>query len=173
MKNLFLLIILLFSYQTTFSDYDTSTTIIKPSNTISETSKDLNKDKMKVNISDSLSVETWFWNSSSKWDWYVENIMTVLQILSLLVFSVGILWISIITVLIIFNTENLEKVKEYKEILKKIILWFFFYTFVAGAMYVWIINKWRDLSQDYYDKVLDENDLNNNKVKKPSLFRNN
>jgi len=154
-----------------FADYNnTSSSVnITPSNTISEWSSDLNKDKKKVTLSDKLTVETWFWNSSSKWEGYIWNINKLLKILSLVVFSVWIIAISILVTMMVFYNSDTNKTKEYKQILFKVIIWLLFYGFIAWSAYVWVINKAETLSEWYYDINTEWENID----AKPSLFRSN
>ena len=173
MKKIFIFMLLFFPCLSYAWDYNLpSTTLVDNTNTISETSSDLNKDKLKVIISDKLSVETWFWNYSSKWDWYVDNIMKLLKFLSIIIFTVGLISILIVVLLIIFNSDDLNKIKDYKKIISIILIWFFFYWFAAGLVYVYIIDKWKKLSENYYNEIINEKSWNTNYQPVPSLFRN-
>ena len=156
------------------NEYNSSTkTVTEAANIISENSTDLNKDKLKVKLSNWLSMETGFWNWSSKWEGYVWNITKLLKLLSLIIFWVWLLWLISTTTLMMFNSWDINKVKEYKQILIKIGTWLIFYWFIAWSAYVYVIKKWESLSKPYYNKVIDNNWSNQSKDFPPTLFRNN
>jgi len=137
--------------------------------TISETSNDLNQDKLKIQVSSGLLVESWFWNNSSNWQDLTFYIQKLLKYVSFIVSVVALLSIIFISVSLIFINEE-WKVKEYREILIRIIIWFLFYWFLAGWVYVWIINTWKKYSESYNSELIEQTikDVN---ISPPTLLK--
>jgi len=154
MRKLSLFLLILFSVLqvTHAADIDTSW-YEPPIETISEESSDVNKDKLKVEISDDLTIESWFWNTSSDSNGIVSVMKTWLNIMSLLISMVAICSMLYIITMMIFQSHDEGKIKEYKKNLIQILAGFIFYVFLAWTIYVWIINTWISLTPDVSDST--------------------
>lgn len=162
--TLFLIPINSFAFDDAFDSVKT-----KNIETISKHSTDVNVDKLKVQISDDLVIESWFWNNSSSGNELIYYIEKILKYLTLFISIVAVVSIIYISIILIFVQEQ-WKIKEYKSMLLYIILWFVFYWFIAWWLYVWIIKQWEKYSSPYYDNIIKET-LKNEDDLTPTLLK--
>lgn len=138
--------------------------------TISSSSDDVNKDKLKVKIWEDISLETWFGNQSWNWDSWTtitSAIITYVSVIVILFWTVATL--SIVWTLVFYSGDQ-NKSAALKSLLIKVIIWLFFYWFLASSFYVAILKYGQSIwvsNQSSYTK--DVIDLNSEF--KPSLLR--